>query len=149
MDTIANNLGLNSETFVGPAWVTLAYFGVYYAFITHGLTVKLRLTREHEARGEKFDRYFSQDRSLLAADRTQLNMLEHMPVFLALLWLHATLVSSAEATVLGALYVVTRVLYPFLLAGRLGRNIPFRLLFSTFAGYGVLLVLVVRIVMNL
>ena len=149
MDATANNLGLDTETFAGPVWVTLAYFGLYYAFMTHGLTVKLRLTRECASRGEKFDRYFSQDRTLLASDRTQLNMLEQMPVCLALLWLHAAIVSTSEATALGALYIATRAFYPFLLGARMGRNVPFRLLLSTFGGYLVLIALASRIAMNL
>lgn len=149
MDAIAQHLGLDTATFAGPAWVTLAYFSVYYAFITRGLIVKLRLSREYEARGEKFDRYFSQDREMLASDRIQLNMLEHMPVFLVLLWLQAAIVSSGEATVLGALYIATRVAYPFLVGNRMGRNIPLRLLFATFGGYIILVVMAARIVMNL
>ncbi|MFT6233578.1 MAG: hypothetical protein ACJAZO_004099, partial [Myxococcota bacterium] len=53
-------------------------------FQIRGLRTKSRLVAGYQSRGEKFDRYFGQDREMLASDRTQLNMLEHMPVFLAL-----------------------------------------------------------------
>jgi uncharacterized membrane protein YecN with MAPEG domain len=149
MDSIASAMGLEASVFVGPAVVTLAYCALYYVFMFNLMRVKLRLHREYSARDEKFDRYFGQDRELLAADRTQLNMLEHMPIFLVLLWLHAFLVSSSEAAILGAIYTGSRALYPILLRGRMGRDIPKRILFITFTGYGVLCIFGIRIAMNL
>ena len=132
----------------GPTWVTLAYFAVYYATQVNLMRVKARLSSEYAARDEKFDRYFGQDRELLAADRIQLNMLEHMPVFLVLLWLAAYAVGPGEATIAGAIYVASRVAYPLFMGKRLGRGIPMRILFATGAGYGVIGWLMVRIAMS-
>ena len=149
MGGIAGALGLEPHTVAGPAWVTLAYVAVYYGFIGQLLRTKLRLMREYKERGVEFDRYFGQDRELLAADRVQLNMLEHMPVFLVLLWLHAFVVSGLEATILGGIYTATRALYPLALKRHMGRNTPTRILPITFTGYGILAVLAVRIAMQL
>ena len=149
MNSIVDQLGIDPKALAGPAWVTLLYIAVYYAFMVNLLVVKLQLHREYAARGERFDRYFTQDRRLLAADRTQLNMLEHMPVFLVLLWLHAFLVSTSEAAILGAIYTGTRALYPVLLRGKLGRDIPKRILLVTFTGYFVLIALGLRILTQL
>lgn len=123
----------------GPILVTIAYVALYYAFQIHQLRVKTRLSREHEARGEKFDRYFGQDREMLAADRIQLNTLEHMPPFLVLLWLNAVFVGPLSATVAGGLYVAARAGYPLVLGRRLGRGIRAQVLLSTGVGYGVLI----------
>jgi uncharacterized membrane protein YecN with MAPEG domain len=149
MDSIAHTLSVDIGIIAGPAWVTLAYVGVYYAFMSNLLRVKLRLHGQYKERGEKFDRYFGQDREMLAADRIQLNMLEHMPIFLVLLWLHAFVVSSPEATLLGGIYTGSRALYPLLLGTRLGRNIPLRILLVTFTGYIVLALFAVRIASSL
>ena len=149
MDAIAHTLSLDMGIIAGPAWVTVAYVGVYYAFMSNLLRVKLRLHGQYKEQGKKFDRYFGQDREMLAADRIQLNMLEHMPVFLVLLWLHAFVVSSYEATILGGVYTGTRALYPLLLGSRLGRNIPLRILWVTFTGYLILGIFAVRIAMNI
>ena len=130
---------------VGAAWVTLAYVGLYYAFQIHGLVTKTRVARAFAARGETFDRYFSQDRELLAADRIQLNTLEHMPVFLILLWLHAVVGDPAEATYAGAAYVALRAAYAMVVGRRMGSRLPKRLYLVTFGAYGVLLFMAVRI----
>jgi hypothetical protein len=135
--------------YAGPVWVTLAYLAIYYVFISNILRTKLGLAKKYWEEGKKFDRYFGQDRQMLAADRTQLNMLEHMPVFLVLLWLHAWVVGPLEATVLGGVYTGTRALYPLVLGGRLGRMVPSRIMVITFTGYGVLAALAVRIAMSL
>lgn len=132
---------------VGPAWVTLAYVALYYGFLMHLMVVKIRLAKAYKERGEKFDRYFGQDREMLAADRIQLNMLEHMPIFLVLLWLHGVVGDPAEATIAGAIYVGLRAIYPLMLGGRLGRGLPTKLLFVTFGGYAALAFMVVRIAM--
>jgi uncharacterized membrane protein YecN with MAPEG domain len=134
---------------VGPAWVTLACVGLYYLFMVHVLRTKVRVAREYEQRGEAFDRYHSGDREMLAADRIQLNMLEHMPAFLILLWLHALIVDIDEATIVGGIYVAFRAVYPVVLGKRLGRRVPKRLLFVTFGGYAVLVFLAIRIGMKL
>ena len=125
----------------GPVLVTVAYFTVYYALHLQVLRTKRRLRREYLARGEEFDRYFSRDRRMLAADRCMLNMLEHMPPFVCLLWLHVVFVSPLGATVAGSLYVATRAAYPFLLGPSVGTQLPWRLVVATYCGYGVLLYL--------
>src|SRR5215510_6802341 len=66
----------------------ITYFALYYALNVHVLRTKRRLRREYRARGEEFDRYYTQDRRMLTADRCLLNMLEHMPPFVCLLWLY-------------------------------------------------------------
>ena len=133
---------LSAADYWGPIGVTLAYLLVYYGFITFVvLPTKTRLVKEYADRGEKFDRYFGQDRQMLAADRVQLNMLEHMAPFLVLLWLHAAFTSVLSATIAGAVYVVSRGLYPVLMGGRLGRGVRGSILASTVPGYLVLLYL--------
>ncbi len=125
--------------YAGPIAITLALVGLYYAFMVHGARVKARLARGYAARGEKFDRYFSQDREMLSADRIQLNLLEHMPPFLVLLWCNAVFVGTRSATVAGAIYVLARLAYPFLMGNRLGRSIQAKVLIATVPGYGVML----------
>jgi len=140
----SSSLALNLEAQAiptGPVLVTLVYFAVYYALHLHVLRTKRLLRTEYRARDEEFDRYFSQDRRMLAADRSMLNMLEHMPPFMCLLWLNVAFVGSFGATVAGSAYVVTRATYPFLLGARMGTRLPGRLLVATYAGYGVLLYL--------
>ena len=136
---------LSLPTQLGPLLVTLVYLALYYAFQINILAVKTRLQREYKARDEKFDRYFGQDRHLLAADRYQLNMLEHMPPFLALLWLNAVFVGTQGATVAGGLYVAARLAYPLLMGRRLGRGIQNKLMLSTGLGYAVLLYFMVAL----
>jgi hypothetical protein len=134
---------------MGPIAVTLAYVLVYYAFQMNGLRVRARLKAEYAERGEKFDRYFGQDRQMLAVDRTQLNMLEHMPPFLVLLWLNAIFIGPFEATVAGAIYVVARAAYPFLLGDRIGRGVGAKIMISTVTGYTVLIYLAGTLVVGM
>lgn len=129
-------LDLAAQT--GPIAVTLAYVTLYYAFQINVLRVKTAQKKAYEARGEKFDRYFGQDRALLAADRVQLNTLEHMGPFLVLHGLNAVYVSPFSATVAGSLYVAARALYPFLIGERLGRGAPAIIVASTGVGYAVI-----------
>jgi uncharacterized MAPEG superfamily protein len=131
----------DAHALAGPLLVTLGYVGWYYALQIHAARRKFALAREYAARGEKFDRYFGQDRQMLAADRMQLNMLEHMPPFLALLWLHAVFVSATGATAAGAVYLAARMLYPVVLGQRLGRSIRSQVMLSTVPGYVVLVYL--------
>jgi hypothetical protein len=133
----------------GPMIVTLIYLGLYYAFMTNVAVVKTSLTRKYQKRGEKFDRYFGEDRQMLAADRIQLNMLEHMGPFLALLWLNAIFIGPRGATIAGGIYVGARALYPLLMGKRLGRGIQAKILISTGAGYLVLVYLVGALVVGL
>jgi len=130
---------LELPTQTGPLLVTLAYLLVYYAIVVNVGRSKIRLSGEYAKRGEKFDRYFGQDREMLAADRFQLNQLEHMPPFLILLWLVAVFVSPVFATVGGSIYVLTRVLYPFMMGSRLGRGVKGSILVATLPSYLVLL----------
>ena len=122
----------------GPIAVTLAYVMLYYAFQIHLLRTKSALRREYAARGEKFDRYFGQDRRMLAADRVQLNTLEHMPPFLVLLWLNAIFVGPLGATIAGVVYVLARAAYPVVLGARLGRGVRLGIVLATGPGYVVL-----------
>lgn len=122
----------------GPIVVTVVYLLVYYAFQMNQLRVKTKLRKEYKARGEKFDRYFGNDRVMLAADRYVLNTLEHMPPFLVLLWVTAVFAGTAHATIPGAVYVFSRLVYPFLMGNELGGNVPNRIMYTTFVGYGVI-----------
>ena len=133
---------LDPSLFAGPIGVTLAYTLVYYGFQVRILQVKTRLKAEYTERGESFDRYFGQDREMLAADRVQLNTLEHMGPFLALLWLNALFVNpGGPTTMAGAAYVVARAGYPLLMGGRLGRGVRGSIVLSTGVGYAVLIYL--------
>jgi len=136
---------MSPQTFAGPLLVSVAYVVVYYVMITNQLRVRTRLRRAYRARGETFDRYFNTDREMLAADRLVGNMLEHMPPFLLLLWLNALFVGPRGASFAGGAYVVSRLVYPFMLGRRLGRGVPTRILFATLIGYGVLAYLVLRL----
>jgi hypothetical protein len=129
---------LDFPTQTGPVVVSLAYLGLYYALQLNLLRVKRQLDREYAARGEKFDRYFGQDRTMLAADRFQLNMLEHMPPFLCLLWLNAVFVGPMNATIGGAVYLAARLAYPFAMGAKVGRGPRLLIFASTVPGYAVL-----------
>ena len=133
------------RSFSGPLLVTVAYVVTYYAMIVNQLRVKTRLRHEYRARGETFDRYFSNDREMLAADRYVGNMLEHMPPFLVLLWLNAVFIGPRGATVAGGAYLLSRRVYPFVMGRRLGRGVPNRIMFATVIGYVVLAYLAVRL----
>ena len=137
---------LSAGAFAGPLLVTVAYVLVYYLLIANQLRVRTRLRRAYHARGEKFDRYFNTDREMLAADRYVGNMLEHMPAFLVLLWLNAIFVGPRGAAFAGAAYVLSRLLYPFMMGPQLGRGVPGRILFATIIGYGVIAYLAGRLV---
>jgi uncharacterized membrane protein YecN with MAPEG domain len=130
-------------------WVTLAYIGVYYAIITNGLRVKMKLVRECKAEGKPFLRYSNTYPELLASDRHQLNTLEHMPPFLVLLWLQAFVVSVESAMVLGWIYVLLRATYPFFVGSRLRSGIKARVFINTWAGYTVLTIFAVWQMMTL
>lgn len=122
----------------GPVLVTLAYVALYYAFQIRVAIVRRTLAHQHQARGATFDRYFGQDRTMLAADRVQLNMLEHMPPFLVLLWLNAVLIGPRGATLAGGIYVLARGAYPLLSGGQMGQDIKERIALATVPGYLVL-----------
>ncbi len=127
-----------AQTYQGPILVTVVYVLVYYALIIHVLRTKTRVGRAYRERGEHFDRYLGNDREMLAADRGQLNMLEQMPVFLCLLWLHVVIVDVRSGTIAGAIYTLSRALYPFVFPKSIGANTPFIITPITFTGYGVI-----------
>lgn len=113
-----------SPSLAAPAAVTLGYLLVYYLTILNVLRVKSAIAAELNARGESFDRYATPDPRMRAADRIQLNTLEHMPPFLTLLWLDAGFAGAAHATALGGVYLATRCLYPFMVGTTLGGSAP-------------------------
>jgi hypothetical protein len=137
---------MDVHAYAGPIVVTVVYVALYYALTVNLLVVKKRLGREYRARGEKFDRYFNTDRTMLAADRYVLNMLEHMPPFLTLLWLNALFVGPVGATVAGAAYTACRIAYPWLMGRELGRSVPTRILFATVVGYAVIAYFCLRLI---
>ena len=122
--------------------VTLTYILLYYLFLLNVLRAKILVVRQCRERGKQFNRYEHDYPELKAADRVQLNMLEHMPTFLVALWLQAFFVSVESATWLGTIYIFIRATYPLFLGTSLERNIPMRLLINTFSGYFVHLVMV-------
>ena len=114
---------MDPTTYSGPIVVTALYLALWYALL-FGLQsrTKYRLVAAYAARGERFDRYFGQDREMLAADRAVANTHEQMGPFLAALWLHALFVSPTAAGVLGGAYVVLRAIYPVLLGRSVGET---------------------------
>ena len=137
------------EFYRGPILVSVCYVILYYLFISNILFTKNRLKKEYKAKKLKFDRYFGQDREMLAADRIQLNMLEHMPPFLILLWLCAFVVSPLEATIYGGIYTASRAFYPFIVGKSMGMLIPMSILFVTGIGYLMLFLIALRIIQHL
>ncbi len=143
------SLPLDPQPFAGPLGVTLAYLVLYYAAVVRVARTRARLHREYRSRGEKFDRYLGGDREMLATDRVHLNILEHMPPFLVLLWLHAAFVSPLGATVAGSVYVLARAIHPLMIGRRLGRDIRLGILAVTVPGYLVLLYLLLGLTWRL
>lgn len=123
----------------GPLSITALYFLLWYAML-FGLQTrtKYRLRREYAARNQTFDRYRSQDPQMLRADRAVHNTLEQMGPFLVSLWLHAVFVSPTVATTLGAVYVLLRACYPFLLGDRVEQVQPRRVALVTLPCYGMI-----------
>jgi uncharacterized membrane protein YecN with MAPEG domain len=139
---------ISARTYAGPLLVTAVYVVLYYLMFANQLRVRMRLRRAYRARGESFDRYFGMDREMLAADRYVGNMLEHMPVFLVLLWLNAIFVGPRSATFAGGVYLGARMVYPFLMGRSLGKGVPSRILFATGTAYVVIAYFVVRLVVQ-
>jgi hypothetical protein len=130
-------------------WVTILYIILYYLLMVYGLVVKMKILKRCKAEGVVFDRYSQQYPELFASDRMQLNTLEHMPPFLVLMWLNALVVGPHSATILGSIYLVLRILYPFFMGYKLKNLVPLRLFINTFSGYAVLLIMVIGIVIEL
>ncbi len=139
---------MDVSEYKGPIIVTVIYCLVYYGFLLNIMRTRISCHKKYQREGKKFDRYFGQDRNMLAADRIQLNMLEQMPIFLVLLWLQAVFVSTEGATMLGGIYTGSRAAYPFLIGGRMGKDIPMRILISTMIGYGVIFWFMFNLVMK-
>jgi len=105
---------MNWQPYAGVISVSICTVLLYYAFLVRLMVVKISLYREHAARGEDFDRYLSRNPRLHAADRAQLNMLEHLPTFNLVLWLNAWVVSPSSAAAGGTVWLLARAAYPFL-----------------------------------
>jgi len=133
---------VDAATYSGPILVTAAYFGLWY-YLLLGLQrgAKYALRDEYAARGEVFDRYFGQDRRMLAVDRAVINTHEQMGPFLATMWLHAVFVSTLSATVLGGAYVTLRTIYPFLLGKSVSELQSKRVVLATIPAYLIVLYL--------
>lgn len=124
--------------FQGPIIVTAAYFCLWY-FLLLGLQrgTKYKLKAEYAARGEEFDRYFGQDRRMLAADRAVTNTQEQMVPFLVSMWLYAVVVSPIHAAWLGGVYTALRAMYPTLLGSTVSNLNPRRVALVTFPAYAI------------
>ena len=72
---------IDSGSFTGPVLVTAAYFVLWYVLLFRQTRTKRRLSAEYKARNQSFDRYFGQDRQMLAADRAAANTHEQMVPF--------------------------------------------------------------------
>lgn len=131
----------------GPILVTALYLCLWYALLL-GLQrgTKSSLQAEYAARGEEFDRYFGQDRRMLAADRAVINTHEQMIPFLVSMWLHAAVVSPSHAARLGVVYVVLRAIYPILLGRRLSGTQSKRVFLVTGPSYAIVFYLLGRAV---
>lgn len=131
----------------GPIIVTAAYFCLWY-YLLLGLQrgVKYQLRDEYAAKGEEFDRYFSQDGRMLAVDRAATNTQEQMVPFLVSLWLHAVFVSPSYATALGFAYVALRSVYPFLLGKSISKLQSKRVVLVTVPGYFIIMYLLLSTV---
>ena len=133
----------------GPLVVTVAYFLLWYGFL-FGLQsrTKYRLKALYQKEGKVFDRYFGQDREMLAADRVVANTHEQMGPFLASLWLFAIFSSPSYATWLGASYVVLRALYALILGRRVSNTQTKRVAFATFPSYAIVLFMLIGAVVG-
>jgi len=120
----------------GPLMVTVTYFVLWYGFLL-GLQsrTKYRLKARYEREGKQFDRYFGQDREMLAVDRVVANTHEQMGPFVVSLWLFAIFSSPTYATYLGATYIVLRALYPVILGKRVLRTQTKLVALVTFPSY--------------
>jgi uncharacterized membrane protein YecN with MAPEG domain len=140
---------MNPSEYQGPILITIAMLLLHYFFLVNILKTRIKLHKKYRSEGIKFDRYLSGDREMLAADRIQLNLLEHMPLFLTLMWLVAVFEKVENATCAGTIYLASRILYPFLMKKKLGREIPKKIFISTMIGYGVNLYFAIRLLLIL
>ena len=133
----------------GPLVVTVAYFLLWYCFL-FGLQTrtKYRLKARYEKEGKAFDRYFGQDREMLAVDRVVANTHEQMGPFLASLWLFAIFASPRYSTWLGATYIVLRALYAIILGRRVSNTQTKRVAFVTFPSYAIVFIMLIGAVLG-
>jgi uncharacterized membrane protein YecN with MAPEG domain len=134
------------QELAAPVAVIVSYFAVYYALMVNQLRLRVLLVREAAARGEKFDRYRTDDPRMRAADRYVGNMLEHMPPFLVLFAANVMFTGAIMASIAGGIYVLCRIAYPLAMGARLGRSVPLRILAATAPSYLVLLYFAVMLV---
>lgn len=133
--------------FRGPIVVTAAALLLWYGLLL-GLQrgTKYRLIAAYAARGETFDRYHGQDPEMLAADRAVANTQEQLVPFLVAMWMHAVFVDPRLATVLGAVWVGLRAVYPMLLGRSLERTQSKRVFIATGPCYAIIAWLLARTV---
>jgi len=132
----------SSTPFAGPVAVSVAYMLLWYVLLLgHQRGTKYRRKAALAREGQVFDRYFGRDGEMLAADRAVMNTLEQMGPFLLGLWMCAAFYSASFATGLGAVYVVLRAVYPFLLGRSLSNINPKRVALVTIPCYAIVFTL--------
>jgi hypothetical protein len=129
---------IDPARFHGPLAVTVVYFVLWYSFL-FGLQTrtKYRLKARYEKEGKVFDRFFGQDPEMLAVDRVVSNTHEQMGPFLVSLWLFSIFASPTYATLLGAVYVLLRGAYPFLLGKTISKIQSRRVAYVTVPCYAI------------
>jgi len=110
-------------------FVTLIYLTLYYVTLIVILLTKLKVRPAAQAQVRKdnenkktphnekliaLDKYIRREPLMMAAERTQLNMLEQMPPFLATFWIYSVMVDPVVGAWMGALYTAIRACYFFL-----------------------------------
>lgn len=109
--------------FRGVLAVTAAYFVVYYALMT------LQIKGKKHARGASgldragWNRATDLHPIWVMADRSFLNALEQQVAFLLPLWLHAVFVCPTVSAYVGAVAVVSRLLFPIFWSVKGGWNL--------------------------
>jgi len=107
--------------------VTIGYLASYYLTIIPIVVAKMKAfptalakTRQNHPdknvtqRDVEWDRALRSDPLMVAAERTQLNMLEQMPPFLVCFWLYSVFIDPSHGASLAILYTVLRYMYFFL-----------------------------------
>ena len=131
------------------ARVTVAYLMVFLLNIIFQVYAKTAAIREGKKMDKKgFNRYSSENKTLLAADRVVGNFNEWGPFFLSLFWINLYFNGVAKVVPAGYAYVLFRIGYLILAAnGGITRYGPRQtILLATIPMYIVLLYLLVLIV---
>ena len=111
---------MRDDAFRGPAAVTCVYFMLYLGFMilqlkTRGAAVdRARAQGTEVPAGKSFADSVANDPGARMGERTFLNTLEQMGVFLGALWMCAIFVSPPLATWLGGAAVLARSTFPVL-----------------------------------